>query len=139
MWSCPNCPAGCPHIWKAVVYHRTRGTKCPFCQGRTLCQHNSLATKAPRQIRYWNNDKNAKTPEQMLAGSNFRAEWKCPKCSHEWQAMVAKRVRDDHGCPRCSRVGSIGNSYTQPTFEAVQHPLLREWDYERNSKDGFHP
>ena len=73
-WSCPNCPAGYSHIWQATVNNRTRGTKCPFCQGQSLCQHNSLATKAPRQTRYWNHDKNAKTPEQTLAGSNFRAE-----------------------------------------------------------------
>ncbi len=139
MWSCPNCPAGCPHVWKATVNNRTRGTKCPFCQGRSVCQHNSLATKAPRQTRYWNHDKNAKTPEQMLAGTNLRAEWKCPTCSHEWQGQIAQRVRDDCGCPQCKKTGSIGNSYKQPTFEAAQHPLLLEWDYERNSKDGIHP
>ncbi len=138
-WSCPNCPAGCSHIWQATVYSRTRGTKCPFCQGKSVCQHNSLATKAPRQTRYWNQDKNAKTPEQTLAGSRLRAEWKCPACSHEWQGQVAQRARDDRGCPRCEKTGSIGNNHTQPTFEAAQHPLLLEWDNERNSKDGIHP
>ncbi len=71
MWSCPNCPAGCPHIWKTSVRYRTRGTKCPFCQGKRICQHNSLATRAPRQTRYWNHDKNANTPEQTLAGSRL--------------------------------------------------------------------
>ena len=75
MWSCSNCPAGCPHIWKTSVLMRTRGTKRPYCQRRALRQHNSLATKAPRQTEYWNHDKNAKTPEQMLAGSHIRAEW----------------------------------------------------------------
>jgi len=29
MWSCPDCPAGCPHVWETAVYSRTRGTKCP--------------------------------------------------------------------------------------------------------------
>jgi len=138
-WSCPNCPAGYPHVWKATVQSRTRGTKCPFCQGKSVCQHNSLATKAPRQTRYWNQDKNAKTPEQTLAGSNLMADWKCPACSHEWQGQVAPRVRADRGCPRCNWVNSIGNKYKQPTFEAAQHPLLLEWDNERNPKDGIHP
>jgi len=138
-WSCPNCPAGYSHIWQATVNNRTRGTKCPFCQGQSLCQHNSLATKAPRQTRYWNHDKNAKTPEQTLAGSNFRAEWKCPTCSHEWQGQVAQRVQNDRGCPQCIRDGYIGSRNKQPTFEAAQHPLLLEWDYERNLKAGIHP
>ena len=81
MWSCSNCPAGCPHIWKTSALMRTRGTKCSYCQGRALCQHNSLATKAPRQTESSTHDKTAKTPEQMLAGSHIRAEWKCPTCS----------------------------------------------------------
>ncbi len=138
MWSCPNCPTGCPHIWKTGVAQRTLGTKCPYCEGRKVCKHSSLATKEPSQVKYWNQDKNAKTPEQMLAGSNFRAEWKCSVCSHEWQAQVAHRVRDDRGCPVC--VNKAGGEKTkQPTFEAAQHQLLHEWDFERNAADGIHP
>jgi len=139
MWSCPNCPAGCPHIWETLVHNRTGGSKCPYCEGRKVCEHSSLATQAPRQVKYWNQDKNAKTPEQTLAGSNLRAEWKCPICSHEWQGQVAQRVRDDRGCPRCNRIGSVGNKNSQPTFEAAQNSLLLEWDTERNLKDGIHP
>ncbi len=138
MWSCPNCPAGCPHIWKTTVYSRTGGNQCPYCAGRRVCQHNSLATKAPRQTRYWNHDKNAKSPEQTLAGSNLRAEWKCPTCSYEWQAAVAKRVQNDSGCAHCNKTAA-GRKTMLPTFEAAQHQLLREWDYECNAADGIHP
>ncbi len=138
MWSCSNCPAGCPHVWKTSVSQRTLGTKCPYCEGRKVCKHSSLVTKAPRQVKYWNQDKNAKTPEQMLAGSNFRAEWKCPVCSHEWQAQVAWRVQNDSGCPLCI-YKSRGKKTKQPTFEAAQHQLLHEWDFERNAADGIHP
>ena len=138
MWSCPNCPAGCPHIWKAAVYSRTLGTKCPYCAGKKVCKHNSLATKAPSQVKYWNQDKNAKTPEQMLAGSNFRAEWKCPVCSHEWQATIARRAQNDSGCRLCA-YKARGKQIKQPTFEAAQHQLLHEWDFERNAADGIHP
>jgi len=138
-WSCPNCPAGCPHIWQATVSSRTGGAKCPYCEGKSVCQHSSLATKAPRQTLYWNRDKNVKTPEQTLAGTNLRAEWKCPACSHEWQGQVAGRVRDDRGCPQCNKISCIGNKNKKPTFEAAQHQLLLEWDYERNAADGIHP
>ncbi|DBA82288.1 TPA: hypothetical protein ACH3X2_000554 [Trebouxia sp. C0005] len=137
MWSCPNCPAGCPHNWKTTVSSRARGSNCPYCAGRAVCHHNSLAIKAPNQTQYWNHDKNPKTPEQTLAGTHLRAEWRCPICSHEWQAQVAKRVQYDSGCPRCS--SKLGRRTKQPTFEAAQHPLLLEWDYERNAADGIHP
>ncbi len=139
LWSCPDCPAGCPYIWQATVSSRTRGSNCPYCEGKSVCQHSSLANKAPRQTIYWNHDKNAKTPEQTLAGTNFRAEWKCPACSHEWQGQVAGCVRNDRGCPRCNKTSCIGNKNSNPTFEAAQHQLLLEWDYERNAADGIHP
>ncbi|DBA83009.1 TPA: hypothetical protein ACH3X1_006785 [Trebouxia sp. C0004] len=102
-----------------------------------VCEHNSLATKALSQLQYWNQDKNAKTPEQTIAGSNLRAEWDCPVCSHEWPAQVAHRVQNDSVCPPCSNKVA-GRHTKQPTFEAARHQLLREWDYERNAADGYH-
>ena len=137
MWSCPNCPAGFPHIWLAAVEKRTKGTSCPFCCGRRVCKHSSLATKAPAVARYWNYSKNAKTPEQTLAGSNSRADWKCPDCQHEWQAQIARRVMTDGGCPRCSQ--DRKKKTKQPTFEEEQHTVLQEWDHERNARNGIFP
>ena len=137
MWTCSNCPAGCPHIWSSRVSHRTAGTECPYCQGRKLCQHNSLSTKAPTVARYWDHDKNASTPEQTLAGSHFRANWRCPDCRYEWQAAIQTRVQNDAGCPRCSR--SHRKQSRQPTFQDEQHSLLHEWDHERNALDGIYP
>ena len=137
MWTCPNCPAGCPHIWSTRVSHRTGGTECPYCQGRKLCKHNSLATKAPIVARYWDHDKNDKTPEQTLAGSHFRAHWRCPDCRYEWQARIKTRVQNHTGCPHCSR--NRRKYSKQPTFEKEQHMLLHEWDHERNAEDGIFP
>ena len=135
LWSCPNCPADCPHIWLATVQSRTIGANCPYCCGRSLCKHNSLATKAPKQARYWDHSKNVKTPEQTLAGSSFQAHWQCPDCQHEWQAAIGKKVFDGTGCPRCSS----GKYTKQPTFQATEHTLLREWDHKRNAENGIYP
>ena len=137
MWTCPNCPAGCPHIWITPVQSRTNGSNCPYCQGKKVCKHNSLATKAPTVARYWNHSRNAKTPEQTLAGSHSRAYWKCPDCRYEWQAPTAGRVVYNTGCPRCSC--SHKKRIKQPTFEDEQHSLLLEWDHERNALDGIYP
>lgn len=138
LWVCRDCPAGCLHIWRTAVHHRSEGSKCPFCKGRRVCKHNSLATKAPEVARYWNHDKNANSPEETLAGSNARAEWKCPDCECEWQAPIKGRVRGQSGCPQCY-VMHRKEPEKQPTFEASQHPLLLEWDYELNGKQGLHP
>ncbi|DBB16004.1 TPA: hypothetical protein ACH3X3_003372 [Trebouxia sp. C0006] len=102
-----------------------------------IVQGGLYVSKAPSQLKYWNRNKNAKTPEQMLAGTQLRAEWKCPKCSHEWQAQVARRVQQDSGCPRCS--SKLGRRTIQPTVEEAQHELLLERDYQRNAVDNIHP
>ena len=77
-WECKNCPTGHPHIFFTKVCHRTDGSRCPYCQGRRACAHNCLATISPSVARFWNYDKNAKTPEETLAGSHVRAAWRCP-------------------------------------------------------------
>ena len=74
----------------------------------------------------------------MLVGSSFRAEWKCPVCSHEWQAKVESRVQNDSECRLCTNKAR-GMQSKQPTFEAAQHQLLHEWAFERNAADGIHP
>ncbi|KAL3134596.1 hypothetical protein ABBQ38_006429 [Trebouxia sp. C0009 RCD-2024] len=88
VWECNKCPAGQPHVWTALVSSRTRGTQCPYCSNRRVCVHNSLATIAPEVATYWDRNKNENTPEQVLAGSNSRAEWKCPGCNHEWKTQI---------------------------------------------------
>ena len=45
-WSCDECPDGHPHQWQQTVHSRAYSARCPFCTGRRICKHNSLATKA---------------------------------------------------------------------------------------------
>ena len=103
VWQCDKCPAGQPHVWTAVVQSRTRGAQCPYCCNRLVCSHNSLATIAPGASQYWNHSKNEKVPEEVLAGSNAKVEWKCPVCNLEWQGYIKDRVRKRSGCPQCSQ------------------------------------
>ncbi|KAL3144793.1 hypothetical protein ABBQ38_001905 [Trebouxia sp. C0009 RCD-2024] len=137
VWQCDKCPAGQPHVWKAVVASRTRGSKCPYCSNRRVCLHNSLATVSPEAVVYWNHSKNVNTPEQVLAGSNTKVEWKCPACKHEWQARIYQRSRHGCGCPKCSSKNRATQS--QPTFAEAQPAELAEWDYEHNDAEGFQP
>ena len=134
---CDKCPAGQPHIWTARVQDRTRGTLCPYCSNKRVCVHNSLATIAPEALRYWDYSKDQKAPEQVVAGSNFKAEWKCPTCNLEWQADVYRRARRNTGCPKCSRANKVMQS--QPTFLEAQPACLAEWDFERNDAEDIYP
>ena len=137
VWQCKMCPAGQPHIWTARISNRARGARCPYCNNRLVCLHNSLATKAPDVARYWNHSKNDKTPDQVVAGSRSRAEWKCPTCQSEWQAAVGMRVVRKAGCPKCSHQNKSRQS--QPTFAEAQPACLAEWDYEHNDAKDIYP
>ena len=137
VWQCDKCPAGQPHIWTAAVQNRTRGRQCPYCCNKRVCLHNSLATTAPDVAQNWNYSKSQKVPEQVLAGSTTKAEWKCAVCNLEWQACIRDRVRNRSGCPKCSQANKVIQS--QPTFAEAQPACLAEWDYERNDAEDFYP
>ena len=138
VWECYSCPTGQPHVWSTSVANRSRGSNCPYCANRDLCLHNSLATIADRRIlKYWKNSKNEAEPHQVLAGSNFRAEWKCPDCKWEWQAPIANRVTANAGCPKCSL--KTRRRPHHPTFEEDTHHVMADWDHERTAADGNFP
>ena len=139
VWKCIECPVGQPHVWTTTVQHRNKSSRCPYCNNRRLCLHNCLATIAPDVARYWDLAKNDKSPQQVLAGSQGRAEWKCPTCKFEWKAHIRTRVRARSGCPKCSRSRCEGNRGSQPTFAEAQPAELAEWDHERNEAAGFYP
>ena len=143
-WSCSNCLDRHPHIWAATVNSRSKGSGCPYCSGKTVCKHNSLATKAPAAVQYWHKDKNLPySPETVTAGSNLRAHWVCPICLYEWQAVIGMRVRQHSGCPKCARAHSgrskDGTRQKHPTFASCNHPLLSQWDHDLNAREGNYP
>ncbi len=143
-WSCDQCPDGLPHVWETTVNNRTQGTGCPFCSGRAVCQHNTLAKKAPEVALFWDAMKNYPlTPDQVTVYSNVRAHWKCSACLHEWQTSVMMKARDNSGCPKCAKANGgrkpDGSRQKHPTFAAADHALLEQWDHDRNSKNGNFP
>jgi len=143
-WSCDQCPDGLPHIWEAIVNARTQGRGCPFCSGQAVCQHNTLARKAPEVALFWDIKKNHPlSPDQLTVSSGMKAHWKCSVCLHEWQASVMSKARYRTGCPRCAKANSGGKAdgtkQKHPTFAAAQHALLQQWDHDRNKENGDFP
>ncbi len=143
-WSCNQCPEGLPHIWEAYVRKRTQGTGCPFCSGTAVCQHNTLARKAPQIALFWDAKKNHPlSPDQVTVSSNMRAHWKCSTCLHEWQASVTTKARNKTRCPKCAKANAgrkaDGTRHKHPTFAEAKHTLLEQWDHDRNNKNGNFP
>ncbi len=135
---CSDCPDGHPHMWEAIVRSRTRDDGCPFCRGRRVCKHNSLATQAHEVTPSWDADGNAGTPDDYTAQSGHRAQWLCPTCKHKWSTTIQSRVLGA-GCPQCFSNRRYLNRASHPTVAACNHPLLGEWDYEANAQEGLQP
>jgi len=143
-WSCDQCPDNFPHIWDATVQNRTYGRGCPFCSGVAICQHNTLARKAPEVALYWDAKKNHPlSPDQVTVFSKKRAHWKCSVCLYEWQAPVMRKARGNTGCPKCAKANggrkADGTRQKHPTFAMAKHALLKQWDHDKNRGNGNFP
>ncbi|KAL3130458.1 hypothetical protein ABBQ38_008279 [Trebouxia sp. C0009 RCD-2024] len=139
-WTCDQCPDGHLHSWLATVYLRSSGNGCPQCRGRKVCQHSSLATKAPLVAAQWDYEANEGTPDSVVAQSNQPVGWLCHVCGGRWSATPGNRVgKNQTGCPHCYEAAKVGNKTRQPTFAECWHPLLAEWDHERNAAQGNYP
>ncbi|DBA85641.1 TPA: hypothetical protein ACH3X1_005216 [Trebouxia sp. C0004] len=132
-WSCDQCPDGLPHIWESTVENRMYGRGCPFCSGRAVCQHNTLAGQAPEVALFWDAKKNRPmSPTHVTLSSGMRAHWKCIVCSCEWQASVVDKVRGKTGCPKCAKANggrkADGTRQKHPTFIASAFGLKQKED-----------
>ena len=123
-----RCPEGPDHEWKATIVNRTRGRgrDCPFCAGKKVTVANSLASVHPDLAAQWHPTKNgALTPDQIVAGSNKKAWWRCPEGpDHEWESMINDRSRG-RGCPFCAgKKVSVTTSLASvgPDLAAQWHP-----------------
>ena len=102
------------HVWTAYSTNKTKNdTQCPYCCIRLVCLHNFLATVTPDDVlQYWNHSKNEQAPQQVLAGSNFRADWNCPSCNWEWQARIARFVNTKPDCSKAPcKESSLGSPH----------------------------
>ncbi|KAL3153710.1 hypothetical protein ABBQ32_013307 [Trebouxia sp. C0010 RCD-2024] len=140
-WICDQCPDGHLHSWSAFVYSRTCGSGCPQCSGHAVCKHNSLATKAPLMAAQWDYEANNGTPDDVVAQSNHKLHWHCCECGCKWSATPNSRVSKGgmSGCPQCAQKLRSNKRITYPTFAECKHPLLAEWDHDRNAARGNFP
>ena len=91
-WKCQR-----GHEWVSTVGHRTAGTGCPICSGRTpLAGFNDLTTVEPgiaEQAFGWD-------PTTVTRSAGAKKDWRCER-GHTWSAKVASRSKGN-GCPVCS-------------------------------------
>ena len=92
------CEAG--HEWQAVIYSRSRGSGCRFCNRPAKSDVGQRTFSIQSLIREWHPTKNGDlNPRHVTYLHGQKVWWICEK-SHEWQALVFSRIRGI-GCPVC--------------------------------------
>jgi hypothetical protein len=116
------------HEWKTKIFHRNRGSGCPFCAGKKAGEDNNLSMLNPNLAKEWHPIKNKDlTPYDVVPGSNKKVWWMCKK-GHEFSAVINSRHRGKYKCPYCS-----GKKAGRDNNLAVLNPsLAKEWHPTKN-------
>ena len=130
-----------PHKWRAATNSRSgrngkKGTGCPFCANRKVCQHNSLPTRAAYLVPEWS-DANECSLDDFTVGSAQKAWWQC-ECGCQWEATINSRTSLGSGCPDCAAKRSSKGT-RHPTLTESQHEMLQLWDWGLNEYAGLDP
>lgn len=142
-WVCSTCG----YSWEAAIYHRVKGhTGCPKCAGIVFEKGvNDLKTKNPELLADWDYDGNSRndiSPDEIMYNSGKKVKWICHLCGHKWSASVNARTIQGNGCIQCGyKAGKeLKRKRIIEKQGCIVNPLLlKEWDYEKNSKIGLFP
>lgn len=117
------------HTWQSSIDKRIRGDGCPYCSGHRPSKEYCLQTCYPEIAAQWHPEKNGKlTPWDVTPASGKKVWWQCEK-GHQWKTSVSNRSRRGRNCPYCAdRSKKLGS------LPKVRPSLLKEWNYEKNSK-----
>jgi hypothetical protein len=122
-WRC-----GKGHAWQTAVYHRNKGSGCPYCAGQRATRNNSLRAVNPGLAREWHATRNNPlTTVEVKAGSNKKVWWICGK-GHAWKTSVAHR-QNGQGCPYCAG----RKACRENCLQTINPGVAKEWHPTRNA------
>lgn len=101
--------------------------KCPYCQGKKVCETNNFAYIYPDKVYLWS-DKNELNPNEVTPGSGTVIWWKCNNNIHDdYERSLDQSKRLNYECPICNY-----QNRNLPTGE--NHPNWRGGVKTENSK-----
>jgi hypothetical protein len=104
-----RCPEGPDHVYAQAIGNHFRACRdesemngCPFCAGLMPSVTNSLASLYPHLVQEWDEKRNGRSADLVVANSNKPGWWRCSKNkSHRWQSDIINRTASGAGCPNC--------------------------------------
>lgn len=101
------------HEWQAVVYSRSRGSRCPYCN-RSQPDSNKGVTVSNSQFKTeWHPTANkGKNPAHWTTDAHGKVWWICRE-GHKWQATFKARIKGND-CPICNPLQGKQVDYRRP-------------------------
>lgn len=98
----------CLEIWNAQWSVIGLGVGCPYCNGKRVCEKNSLSFKRHDLVIGWDYERNYPlTPDGITVGSSKRIWWICSICGCNWETILYNRTGNVSGratnCPNCRK------------------------------------
>ncbi len=126
-WTCPKNPCGC-HIYKSIITNRVHGnTGCPYCVNRKACPHNNLLVLYPDLCKEWDYERNIKTPDCYVPGSNEKVHWICLlDDSHKYFTSIISKTNRNN-CRVCNM--SSGERLVRLVLMNLNIEYEYEWIY----------
>ena len=103
-----------------------------------LEKENCISKTNPEVLREWDYEKNDKlgiNPDYFSNGSSLKVWWKCNK-GHSYKATISTKINQDTKCPYCANKKILKGFNDLIT---TNPKLLKEWDFEENTKLGIKP
>ena len=134
-WYCGECK----HTFSASVYHvignaSTKATWCPICNGRTICNSSgctSCYSKSALAHPFGRNlicGPEGESPRELLMQSNKKCRWRCPDCTHEWDAAPNTILGNGRRCPKCRNpTEKCVDDFLESCFPSHVHQWRKEW------------
>jgi len=112
-----NCD-NCPHIFYSSIAHIVKGTWCPYCANKKLCNdskclycfNNSFASfegltiNGKRKVECWSDkNKNNCQPRNIFKSCNSKFWFKCDNCHHDFDLTLnhLTNIKESRWCPYC--------------------------------------
>lgn len=134
-----NANCGC-HRFDCALYHFKGGKRCPYCQGKKVCIHDSIWTLFPDIQKYWDFKKNREVgnlePWEIPPYSNARIWLKCTKntkCDCHRYETFTRRFSDGHRCPYCTNLQTCPHD----SIWILEPDVQKQWDFNRNRALGL--
>jgi YHS domain-containing protein len=117
----------------------TMGSWCPYCCRRTLCNDHCIPCEkrsfaSHEKSRYWDYNRNEKSPREVTRNSNKKYWFKCDKGKHEFDMSLDHIIRG-YWCPKCKNKSErLFSEFL--TASKYPHEHQARYDWCRNPKTG---